>query len=84
MGEVINMRERKIMRDFDVAEYQESTERLPIPGLELNEIIEAMSPEERREEKQRLLDEINDREKLVWLINEVNEVEGYDMATGVE
>ena len=55
------------------AQFVEKQEALP--GLELHEIVEAMSPAERAEYKQKLLDEINDREKLVWLINEVEEVE---------
>lgn len=47
-----------------------------IPGLELRTILEGMSVEERETEKQRCLDEINEREKLVWAINTVNDAEG--------
>ena len=68
------MAEQRIMRDFE----QNRKECEALPGLELYEIVEQMSPAERLEHKQRLLDEINDREKLVWIINEVNEVEGIE------
>lgn len=68
------MAEQRIMRDFE--QNRPSAEALP--GLELHEIVEQMSPAERLEHKQRLLDEINDREKLVWIINEVNEIEGIE------
>lgn len=68
------MEEQRIMRDFE--QNRPSAEALP--GLELHEIVETMSPAERLECKQRLLDEISDREKLVWIINEVNEVEGIE------
>lgn len=74
MGEIIHLSERRIMRDFE----QNHPSAEALPGLELHEVIEAMSPEERLEEKQRLLDEISDREKLVWIINEVNDVEGIE------
>lgn len=47
-----------------------------IPGLELNTIIESMSYIERLTYRDKLLQEIDDREKLVWLINDVNEAEG--------
>lgn len=79
MGKVINMRERRIMTEFDGGKYQEDTERVALPGMELHEIVESMSPAERLEYKTKLLSEIDDREKLVWLINEVNEVEGIDV-----
>ena len=59
------------MREFE----QNRPEADALPGLELHEIVEGMLPAERAEYKERLLDEINDREKLVWLINEVEEVE---------
>ena len=74
MGEVVHLSERRIMRDFE--QNRPSAEALP--GLELHEIVETMSPAERLEYKQRLLDEINDREKLVWIINEVNDIEGIE------
>ena len=65
---------RKI--DEEIKEYRRNRpEADALPGLELHEIVEGMSPVERAEYKQKLLDEINDREKLVWLINEVEEVE---------
>ena len=65
---------RKI--DEEIKEYRRNLpEADALPGLELHEIVEWMSPVERAEYKQKLLDEINDREKLVWLINEVEEVE---------
>ena len=72
MGEVINLRSERIMLEYE----QNRKEGEALPELELNEIVEQMLPAERLEYKQRLLDEINDREKLVWLINEVNDVEG--------
>ena len=72
MGEVINLRSERIMLEYE----QNRKDGEALPGLELNEIVEQMSPAERLEYKQRLLDEINDREKLVWLINEVNDIEG--------
>ena len=53
----------------------EQEEQPALPDMELVNFIERMSVQERAEYKQKLLDEINDREKLVWLINEVNEVE---------
>lgn len=52
-----------------------------LPGMGLHDIVEGMSPAERATYKQNLLDEINDREKLIWLINEVNEIEGVVDAT---
>ena len=72
MGEVINLRSERIMLEYE--QNRQSAEA--IPELELHEIVEQMSLAERLEYKQRLLDEINDREKLVWIINEVNDVEG--------
>ena len=45
----------------------------PIPGLEIRTILEGMTPEQLKEEKQRLLDEMSEREKMVWLINDVIE-----------
>ena len=72
MGEEINLRSERIMLEYE--QNRQSAEALH--ELELHEIVEQMSPAERLEYKQRLLDEINDREKLVWLINEVNEMEG--------
>ena len=74
MGEVVHLSERRIMRDFE--QNRPSAEALP--GLELHEIVERMSPAERLEYKQKLLDEINDRDRLVWLINEVNDMEGIE------
>ena len=72
MGEVINLRNERIMLEYE----QNLSSAEALPGLELHEIVEDMSPAERLEYKQKLLDEISDREKLVWLINEVNDVEG--------
>lgn len=77
MGEVIHLREQKIMKYMDPADvFDEPQEALP--GMELHDIIERMLPEERAMYKQKLLDEINDREKLIWLINEANHVEGIE------
>ena len=61
MGEVINLRSERIMLEYE----QNRKEGEALPELELNEIVEQMSPAERLEYKQRLLDEINGREKLV-------------------
>lgn len=77
MGEVISLRNEKIMKYMNPADvFDEPQEALP--GMELNDIIERMLPEERAMYKQKLLDEITDREKLVWLINEANHVEGIE------
>lgn len=55
------------------------TEEPALPDMELINIVEGMSPDERIQEKRRLLQEISDRESLVHLINEVNDVEGIDV-----
>ena len=68
MGEVIYLpRREKPEEDIGVME--------ALPGLELHNTVEGMSVAERARYKQELLDGINDREKLIWLINRVNEVE---------
>lgn len=74
MGEVINLKEKRIMKEFS----SNRPEAEALPGLELHEIVENMPVAERLEYKQKLLDEISDREKLVWLINEVNDIEGVE------
>ena len=51
----------------------------PLPGMEILELIEAMTPENRVEYKRQLLDQISDRETLVHAINRVNEAEGIDV-----
>lgn len=78
MGEVISMREEKIVRYMDPADVFDDGGQEALPGLDLTDIVERMLPEERSMYKQKLLDEINDREKLIWLINEVNHVEGIE------
>lgn len=76
MGEVINLREQRVMKYMDPADVFDDSDQEALPGLDLTDIVERMLPEERAVYKQRLLAEIDDREKLVWLINEVNHVEG--------
>lgn len=56
----------------------------PLPGMELRDLVEGMSYIEREAYKQKLLNDISDREILVHLINDVNEAEGIDMSTGLE
>lgn len=58
---------------------QEQIEQEPLPGMEMLELIEAMSPADRIEYKRQLLDQISDRETLVHAINRVNEAEGLDV-----
>lgn len=68
--------ELKLRKGHGMYEREPEQEEQPaLPDMELVNFIERMSVQERAEYKQKLLDEINDREKLVWLINEVNEVE---------
>ena len=59
-----------------MSERGQSQEQPALPDMELVNFIEAMSIEDRINEKRRLLSEISDRESLVNLINEVNEAEG--------
>lgn len=50
-----------------------------LPDMELVNIVESMTADERIKYKRRLLSEISDRESLVHLINEVNDIEGVDV-----
>jgi hypothetical protein len=50
-----------------------------LPDMELINIIESMTVENRIEEKRRLLSEVSDRESLINLIDQVNEAEGADV-----
>jgi len=54
-------------------------EQPTLPDMELVRVVEGMKPEQRIEEKRRLLSEISDRERLVHLINDVNDAEGIDV-----
>lgn len=49
-----------------------------LPDMELVTVVEGMSPQERLAHKAKLLAEISDRESLVHLINDVNDMEGVD------
>lgn len=59
-----------------MSEREQSQEQPALPDMELVNFIEAMSVEDRINEKRRLLSEISDRESLARLIDEVNEAEG--------
>lgn len=48
-------------------------EQYELPGMDIRSVVRNMSPEERASYKQRLLDGINSREQLLWVINEVDE-----------
>lgn len=62
------------------AEREQKFEEQPaLPDMELVNIIEGMSPEQRIEYKRQLLEQISDRESLVHLINDVNAAEGCDV-----
>ena len=50
-----------------------------LPNMELVDIVEGMSPEQRIEYKRQLLAQISDRESLCNLIDTVNESEGIDV-----
>lgn len=58
---------------------EEQFEQDALPGMEILELIEGMTPENRIEYKRQLLDQISDRETLVHAINRVNEAEGIDV-----
>lgn len=51
-----------------------------LPNMEVLDLIEAMSVEERIEHKRRYLSEISDREALCRMIDDVNEAEGADVS----
>lgn len=57
----------------------ENMKQEALPDLELIDIVQNMSPEERVSEKERLLSEISDREYLVNMINFVSDQEGVDI-----
>lgn len=50
-----------------------------LPGMDLVNIIEGMTPDQRIQEKRRLLAEISDREALCNLIDRVNDAEGINV-----
>ncbi len=50
-----------------------------LPDMELVDIIEGMSPEERIKHKRRWLSEISDREMLCRMVDDANAAEGADV-----
>jgi len=60
----------------EVLQFPKKYEQEALEGMELIDLVESMSYEERIAYKNKLLSEMSDREHLVHLINEVNEVEG--------
>ena len=54
-------------------------EQSALPDMELINIIEGMTPDQRIQEKRRLLAEISDREELCNLIDRVNDAEGINV-----
>ena len=54
-------------------------EQPALPDMDLINIIEGMTPDQRIQEKRRLLAEISDREKLCNLIDRVNDAEGINV-----
>lgn len=64
----------------EYASGRNNTEEQPaLPDMELVNIIEGMSPEERIENKRRWLSEISDREMLCRMVDDANEAEGADV-----
>ena len=51
-----------------------------LPGLEHRDVIEAMSPHDRIQEKRRLLEQLSEIEALCNLIDRVNDAEGVNVA----
>lgn len=51
-------------------------EQPALPDMEIYQIVEGMTPEQRVDYKRQLLDGISDREVLCRIIDEVNEAEG--------
>lgn len=62
-----------------MSEREQSQEQPALPDMELINFIEAMTPDQRVQEKRRLLSEISDRESLCNLIDQVNDAEGIDV-----
>lgn len=58
--------------------HEYKNEQLKLDGMSDYDLVKNMSHEEREVVKDDLLSRMSDYEKLVHLINEVNEVEGYD------
>ena len=54
-------------------------EQSALPDMDLINIIEGMTPDQRIQEKRRLLAEISDREELCNLIDRVYDAEGIDV-----
>ena len=51
-----------------------------LPDMELIQLIEAMSPEERATHKAQWLSQISDREMLCRMVDDANDAEGIDIA----
>lgn len=51
----------------------------PFPEMELVQLFENMTPDERVRHKRQMLREISDREMVVRIIDEVNKQEGIDV-----
>ena len=63
-----------------MSEYTKRQEEAPaLPDMELVNIIEGMSQEERIENKRRWLAEISDREMLCRMVDDANHAEGLDV-----
>lgn len=62
-----------------MSEYAKQQEQPALPDLELVNIIEGMSPDERIQNKQRWLDEISDRETLCRMVDDANAAEGVEV-----
>ena len=54
-------------------------EQPALPDMELSDVIKNMTPDQRIQEKRRLLSEISDREILCNIIDKVNDAEGIDV-----
>ena len=50
-----------------------------LPDMELSDVIKNMTPDQRIQEKRRLLSEISDREILCNIIDKVNDAEGINV-----
>lgn len=63
-----------------MSEHAQTAEQEPaLPDMELIDVVEGMSAEERVQNKRRWLSEISDREMLCNLVDRVNEAEGLEV-----
>ena len=60
--------------------HNESQEQPALPGMELVDVIGAMSPHERIAHKRQWLAEISDREMLCRLVDDANDAEGINVS----